>query len=184
MKTTKINHNFLKYYLLKNKAYKSFSIKQNFQLVYLKNLELQLKKIIKLFFKTLFKISSWFNFNLYYTLLNQCQQKPIFYENKLLNLNLFIYFFKKQQINWNIFNRIFNYTFTQLFCFFSVTYKKQQKISKILGNLTNIIISNNFCSLKKTKNFFYYNYLFSWNSRNSFFILQLFYFLILKLKKI
>ena len=183
MKTTQTCHNFLKLYLLQNKKYKSFLRKQNFQLIKLKNIELQLKKIIKLFFKILYKSRYLFNFNIYYKLLNQFQQKTVFYKNCFLNLNLLISFSKKQQINWTKVNQYVNSEFIQLFWFFSGTFKKNQKIYKIFGDLTNVIISNVIPYLEKTKNCFYYNYLIFWNSKNFFFILRLFYFLTLKIKK-
>jgi len=184
MKITKNCHNSLKYYLLNKKTYKLFLVKSSFQLVKSKTIELQLKKIIKLFFKIMYKNIFLLNFNINFKLLNQIKQKTVLYKNKLSNLNLFIYFMKERQINLNMFNQLLNSDFTQLFCFFSTMYQKKQKTFKIFGDLTNIITSNMLHYLKKTKNFFYYNYLLFWNSKNSFFIFQLFYFLILKIKKL
>lgn len=184
MKSTKNYYNSLKYYLLNKKTYKLFLIKSNFQLIKLKNIELQLKKTIKLFFKIMYKNIFLLNFNINFKLLTQLKQKTVFYINKFSNLNLFIYFMKERQLNINMFNQLLNSEFTQLFCFFSSMYKKKQKIFKIFGNLTNIIISNILQYLKKTKNFYYYNYLLIWNYKNCSFIFQLFYFLILKIQKL
>jgi len=185
MKITKNYHNSLKYYLLNKKTYKLFLVKSNFQLVKSKNIELQLKKIIKLFFKIMYKIIFLLNFNINFKLLTQFKQKTVLYKKKLSNLNLFIYFMKERRINLNMFNQLLNSDFTQLFCFFSTMYQKKQKTFKTFGDLTNIITSNMLPYYKKTKNFFfYYNYLLFWNYKNSFFIFQLFYFLILKIKKL
>jgi len=184
MKITKNYHNSLKYYLLNKKTYKLFLVKSNFQLVKSKNIELQLKKIIKLFFKIMYKNIFLLNFNINFKLLTQFKQKTVLYKKKLSNLNLFIYFMKERRINLNMFNQLLNSDFTQLFCFFSTMYQKKQKTFKTFGDLTNIITSNMLPYYKKTKFFFYYNYLLFWNYKNSFFIFQLFYFLILKIKKL
>ena len=87
MKITKNYHNSLKYYLLNKKTYKLFLVKSNFQLVKSKNIELQLKKIIKLFFKIMYKNIFLLNFNINFKLLTQFKQKTVLYKKKLSNLN-------------------------------------------------------------------------------------------------
>lgn len=55
MKIKKNQRNLLKFYLLDKKIYKVFSSKTVCQLIKLKNIELQLKKVIKFFFKFMLK---------------------------------------------------------------------------------------------------------------------------------
>lgn len=176
MKIKKNQRNLLKFYLLEKKIYKVFSSKTVCQLIKLKNIELQLKKVIKFFFKFMLK-----NKNLKNSIF--LNSSSILKKKKLINLNLLYFFISNKLISIDFLNKTFKSSFLQLFCSFYITYLKKQKISNVTGELTYILFTDNLKNLKLIETFHCFNYLIFWGYTNTDVILKLFYFLIVKLSK-
>ena len=72
----------------------------------------------------------------------------IFKKKKLINLNLLYFFISNKLISIDFLNKTFKSSFLQLFCSFYITYLKKQKISKVTGELTHILFTDNLKNLK------------------------------------
>ena len=173
MKIKKTQRNLLKFHLLDKKIYKIFYSKKVCHLLKLKSIELQLKKIIKVFFKLMLKKKN----SIFLTLLSISKKTHIIY------LDLLHFFTNNKIFSINFIHKFLNYHFLQLLCSFFIFYMKKEKVSKMTVKLTNIIMTDNLKNLKKIKDFHCLNYFIFWNSANATIILKLFYFLILKLSK-
>ena len=186
MKIQKNKRSLLKYYLLDSKIYNKLSLNTNsdYQLSFnFKVLNSQVKKVINFFFKLMTKNKDLKTF-IFYHLLAITKKKNLILKKKLINFNLFYFFFKKKLISIPFLKKLVKSSFIKLFCFFSSHYYKKNKVLKVKGDLTNIIILSNLKTLKKLQLFSCLNYLIFLNVSNLTSILQIFYFLIVKIYKL
>ena len=182
MKIKKNLRNIFKHHLLNSKTYKLFSSELNVQVIKIKNLELQVKKLIKLFFEVMLKNQKSKNF-IFSNLVCSLGSKSLIFDKSLLNISYLRFCTEKNLVNYSLLSKIFTSSFIQIFGHFYTTYLKYNKISKVMGDLTNIILTDDITSIKKIKFFYGYNYLMFWNSMNIRFLFKFFQFLILKVSK-
>jgi len=174
MKLKKKNYNNLYLNLFFRKSYKKILSESHFQILKFKNFEIQFKKLLRLSFETFIKNKKLINC-LFFNLVALSEVKLYEVKKKLFNLNFLQFCFKKKVINKQVLSSIFKVNFLKFNCLISTTFMKKfnNKLKKVLVDLTNIIrVTRDFNFLKKKNFFFTYNYLLFGN----FFDLSFFFF--------
>lgn len=173
MKIKKNQRNRLKLYLITKNNYTIFSLKKKSQLLDIKLLEIQFKKIIKFFFQSFVQELNSRNFYNFFSFLNQIKKNIVVFEKKKLHSSLLTYFLNNKLTKFNLLYSILKSNFLQIYCYFlKITAK-----NFFFSHLTNIIFCTNINYFKKINFYFYYNYLIFWDIKNNinFFLILIFY---------
>lgn len=180
----KKNYNLLKLRLINEKRYKILSSERFFQFIEIRNLELQIKKLIKLFYTLLFKNRRLKNF-LFINPLSIGGQTQSF-KKLLLNFSFLKFCLRNSLINFNSLSKILKVDSFQFNCSFYTTFfkKYQKRLVKVFSTLTNVVCIKNVLDLKKIKNFYSYSYLVFWDSSDLNFFFRIFKILIRKVSRI